>query len=174
MGRRGPKPEPTALKLLKGNPGKRAINQNEPQPALAPKKGKGARRCPAWLAPAGKRLWKALVPELERLNLLTKVDDATLEGACAMYARALQAESIVKKQGILIVTKQGFVLQNPAVSIAKNSWALWRQFAAEFGITPSARSRINIKPAAPTNADPDEDFLFGKKTSTGTDGQRGS
>jgi hypothetical protein len=88
VGRRGPPPEPTALRLLKGNPGKRAINHAEPQPAKA---SKGSRRVPSSLPPAGKTLWKSLVPELERLNLLTKIDDATLHGACLNYARALQA-----------------------------------------------------------------------------------
>ena len=32
MGRRGPPPEPTPLKLWKGNPGKRPVNTREPVP----------------------------------------------------------------------------------------------------------------------------------------------
>lgn len=160
MGRRGPPPEPTHLRILKGNPGKRALPKHEPQPEKA---AKGSRRCPAWMAPAGKRLWKSLVPELERLNLLTKIDDATLEGACANYARALAAEALVKKQGMVIVTDKGFTIQHPAVSIAKNSWTAWLRFATEFGLTPSARSRIQIQPSAPEK-DKDEDFLFGSGT----------
>jgi hypothetical protein len=32
MGLRGPAPEPTALKLLRGNPGKRPLNTLEPKP----------------------------------------------------------------------------------------------------------------------------------------------
>ena len=30
---RGRKPVPTRLKVIRGNPGKRALNKNEPQPA---------------------------------------------------------------------------------------------------------------------------------------------
>lgn len=157
MGRRGPPPEPTALKLLKGNPGKRAINHTEPHPAKAEK---GKRRVPSTLPPSGKTLWRALVPELERLNLLTKIDDATLHGACLNYARALQAGALVKKQGLTIVTDKGFVIQHPAVSIERNSWAAWLRFATQFGLTPSSRSAIHIKPdALPTDAT--ADFLFG-------------
>ena len=33
MGRHGPAPEPTALKLVHGNPGKRPINKAEPRPS---------------------------------------------------------------------------------------------------------------------------------------------
>jgi P27 family predicted phage terminase small subunit len=155
---RGRRPKPTVLKILAGNPGKRKVSGDEPRPEKA---AKGARRCPAWMPPQGKRLWKSLVPELEKLNLLSKIDDATLEGACANYARALQAEALVKKQGLVIVTDKGFTIQHPAVSIAKNAWASWLRFATEFGLTPSARSRINIKPSAPSERDADEDFLFG-------------
>ena len=32
MATRGRKPKPTALKLLEGNPSRRALNKNEPQP----------------------------------------------------------------------------------------------------------------------------------------------
>ncbi|HZK10243.1 MAG TPA: phage terminase small subunit P27 family, partial [Clostridia bacterium] len=32
MATRGRKPKPTALKVLEGNPGKRPLNKNEPQP----------------------------------------------------------------------------------------------------------------------------------------------
>ena len=44
MGARGPAPEPTALKILAGNPGKRKLPENEPQP-------QGTPICPAWLSP---------------------------------------------------------------------------------------------------------------------------
>ena len=32
MGRRGPAPKPTAIKILEGNPGKQKLNHNEPKP----------------------------------------------------------------------------------------------------------------------------------------------
>lgn len=115
------------------------------------------------MPPTGKRLWRQLVPELEKLNLLSKIDDATLEGACGSYARALQAESILKKQGLITMTKTGLPIQHPAVAIARLNWTTWLRFASEFGLTPSARSRIQVKPQSPA-ADNDEDFLFGKKT----------
>jgi P27 family predicted phage terminase small subunit len=157
MGRRGPPPEPTALKLLKGNPGHRPLSTSEPMPAKAKK---GSRRVPSTLPPAGKTLWKNLVPELERLNLLTKIDDATLHGACLNYARALQAGALVKKQGLTIVTDKGFIIQHPAVSIERNSWQAWLRFATQFGLTPSARSSLHIKPVD-DKPDAAADFLFG-------------
>jgi hypothetical protein len=35
MGKRGPSPKPTSLKVLQGNPGKRKINKSEPKPHMA-------------------------------------------------------------------------------------------------------------------------------------------
>lgn len=156
--------KPTRLKLLQGTLRKGRTAKNEPQPAKA---AKGERRCPASLPPAGKRLWKSLVPELERLQLLTKIDDATLEGGCLNYARANQARAIIAKQGLTIVTLNGFVLPHPAVAIERNSWTAWLRFASSFGLTPASRSAIHVKPEAPQ--DRDSDFLFG----TGTHGKHG-
>lgn len=124
---------------------------------------------PAWLQPDGKREWKRVVPELERLGLLTRVDDAALEGYCAAYARAMEAERHVKKTGLTVMTYKGFVLANPAVSIARTSWAQVRQFANEFGLTPSARTRIRTTDQKPPG-DPDDAFLFGGKSGSGTHG----
>jgi hypothetical protein len=38
MGRRGPPPQPTKLRLLSGNPGKRPLPRAEPQPIGQPQK----------------------------------------------------------------------------------------------------------------------------------------
>ncbi len=44
----GRKPKSTAVKKLKGNPGKRKLNTKEPNP------GKGMPDCPVWLLPEAK------------------------------------------------------------------------------------------------------------------------
>ena len=46
MGKRGPRPQPTQLRLVRGNPGKRAINKLEPKP------DGGIPAKPAWLVDA--------------------------------------------------------------------------------------------------------------------------
>ncbi len=66
---RGRKPVPTALKVVRGNPGKRALNTREAEPAppatLTP---------PDWLAEDAKREWADKAPMLHRLGLLTEAD----------------------------------------------------------------------------------------------------
>ena len=58
----GPKPAPSALKALAGNPGKRAINHAEPQPE------RGAPPCPDWMPADGRAQWEKIVPELDALG----------------------------------------------------------------------------------------------------------
>src|SRR5690349_21345851 len=63
-----PRPQPTALKAARGNPGKRALNKNEPQPS------REFPPCPEWLTEAAKAEWAALVPELSRIGIITGID----------------------------------------------------------------------------------------------------
>lgn len=153
---RGRKPTPTALKILKGNPGRRPLNGNEPKPK------KGAPSCPTWLNAEAKREWRRIVPELERLGLLTLVDRAALAAYCQSYARWQQAEKVIEKQGMTMATPQGFEVARPEVAIARQQMQLVHKFATEFGLSPSSRSRVNAKPGG-AGGDPVKDFLFGPK-----------
>lgn len=101
----GRPPKPTNLKLLEGNPGKQQLNKNELKPkTIVPK-------CPTWLDPIAKKEWKLVVPELERLGLLTCVDGAALEGYCQSYARWVQAEQFIAKHGNIFKTPSGYIQQ---------------------------------------------------------------
>jgi P27 family predicted phage terminase small subunit len=147
MAIRGRKPKPTNLKILNGNPGKRPINKNEPKPSpIAPK-------CPQWLTPEAKREWKRIVPDLERLGLLTVVDRVALAGYCQAYARWREAEEFITKHGSIFKTPSGYIQQVPQVSIAQKNLLIVKGFCAEFGLTPSARSRINVNTDDGTKGD---------------------
>lgn len=47
---------------------------------------------------------------------------------------------------LLIKTKDGNAIQNPLVGIANKARADVVRFSAEFGMTPSARSRVTATP----------------------------
>lgn len=140
-----PKPKPTKLKKLEGNPGKRPLNENEPIPqSIAPE-------CPDWLLAEAKKEWKRLAPELERLGLLTVIDRVAFAAYCQSYAKWKKAEKFLKKHGmtIKIPEKDEFgnvisikVKKFPEVSIANECLKQIRSFASEFGLTPSSRGRI--------------------------------
>jgi len=68
MGRRGPKPTPTKLKILRGNPGCRPINADEPQP---PADGIAM---PPHLGEVAARRWGELLPMLQATRVMTRAD----------------------------------------------------------------------------------------------------
>lgn len=82
MGRRGPLPEPTKLKKLKGNPGRRKLPANEPEPRVDP----DVPPAPTYLPTVAQQAWKAISKELHAIGLLTAVDYHALEQYCTAYA----------------------------------------------------------------------------------------
>jgi P27 family predicted phage terminase small subunit len=148
----GRKPKPTALKALAGNPGKRALNRNEPRPAGIP-------TAPKHLDREAKREWKRVSSELIALGLLTSVDRAALAAYCAAYSRWITAEENVQKFGAVIKSpKSGYPIQNPFLGIANTALDQMRKFLTEFGMTPASRSRLSVDAAA-TSSDPFAEFM---------------
>lgn len=136
MAQRGRKPKPTALKMLEGNPGGRLLNTKEPKPE------KKAPRCPSWLEDEAKKEWKRMAKVLENMGLLTEMDMAAFAGYCQAYARWKEAEEFLTQHGSMVRTPNGYLQQVPQVSIAQTNMKIMLKFCEQFGLTPSARSRI--------------------------------
>ena len=136
MAQRGRKPKPTELKMLEGNPGKRTLNKNEPKPV------KKAPRCPSWLEEEAKKEWKRMGKILEQMGLLTDMDMAAFAGYCQAFARWKEAEEFITQHGTIVRTPNGYLQQVPQVSIAQTNLKIMLKFCEQFGLTPSARSRI--------------------------------
>ena len=135
----GRKPKPTKIKQLHGS--RQPVNKREPRPKV------GARppRVPSWLPEEGKREWRRVVKALHRLGLLTELDRAALEAYCVCYGRWVEAERVVAERGPVMKTSNGNLIQNPYLSIANRAMADMRRFLAEFGMTPSSRSRVAVQ-----------------------------
>jgi len=155
MAQRGRKPKPTALKELEGNPGGRPLNQNEPKP------DRKAPRCPSWLEDEAKKEWKRVGKILERMGLLTEMDMAAFAGYCQAYARWKEAEEFITQHGAMIRTPNGYLQQVPQVSIAQTNLKIMLKFCEQFGLTPSARSRIVAGEGSINPADEMEQLLGG-------------
>lgn len=73
---KGRKPVPTQLKILAGNPGKRALPENEPEfdneiPQL-----------PDWLAGEALAAWHRLMPELHAVGIVAEAYRGPLVAYC--------------------------------------------------------------------------------------------
>lgn len=149
---RGRKPKPTAIKELEGNPGKRALNRKEPQPSG------GIPSRPAHLHGAAAIEWNRVVKELQEMGVLTRIDRAVLASYCVAYGHWVDAEQHLQEEGAVIETTFGNKVQNPYLQISKRSMDQMVKFAAEFGMTPSSRSRVKTEP--PDESEELETMLF--------------
>ena len=137
MGKRGPAPKPTALRLLEGT-ARADRMRNEPKPTIR------APRCPSWLSPVAKREWKRLAKTLVKLGILSDLDRAVFASYCQSWAKWKQAEEAIQKYGLVIRTKTGYVMQSPVVSIAKQERKAMLEAGSELGLSPASRTRINV------------------------------
>jgi P27 family predicted phage terminase small subunit len=145
MGRRGPAPHPTALKLLHGEQRASRINANEPRPRIA------APEAPAWLSERAAQEWERIVPELTAMGTARASDSVALAAYCEAVARLAAAVQVVAQAGMLIRDAGGGVRKNPAVAQARDASNDVRQWAREFGLTPSARSPLRVEHSSSTS-----------------------
>lgn len=136
---RGAKPQPTALKLIKGETRKERLNPNEPKPVpVAPK-------CPPYVKGLARRIWKEYAPKLERLGILTEVDGLAFADLCLMQADFLHYRKRIEEEGDVFTTDKGYRGQDPVFVMAHKSLDKAKALFAEFGLTPSARTRLSIE-----------------------------
>src|SRR5262245_40672243 len=94
MGRRGPAPTPTSILEIRGSTlvSKRRKRREAKGPAGSPK-------CPAWLDADAKAAWRQLVPMLEHMGVLTKIDGNALTRYCRYWSRWRKAEAFIEERG---------------------------------------------------------------------------
>ena len=127
---------PTALKILRGNPGKRPLPANEPQPEakLPP--------CPPHIQGEARHEWRRTGRKLLALGLVTEIDTAMLAVYCVAWGRWVEAENMVRETGLIIKTKGGELIASPMLRVAVEAMNQMTRAAAEFGMSPSSRTRV--------------------------------
>jgi P27 family predicted phage terminase small subunit len=139
---------PDNIRALRGNPGGRP----------APKRvtaTPGVPSAPSWMEREAKAEWRRIVPELDRLGVLAKVDRAALTTYCSAWAKFVRAEEALRDEDLVAERRAG---NGPA---KHPGWQVWREaantvamLAKELFITPSARLR-SVKPEADDDGEDD-------------------
>lgn len=130
----GRKPKPTRLKLLCGNPGKRPLPE-EPKPRpIAP------RNIPKYLDKGARKAWRRYAPKLEKLKLLTDIDEDMFAGLCTIISRSNWIRSRLN-DGDLDIKDRSFLMKEERLYAN-----LLKSYAAEFGLSPNSRSGLHIEP----------------------------
>jgi P27 family predicted phage terminase small subunit len=88
------------------------------------------------------------------MGLLTALDVTVLAAFCVSYGRWRETEEKLAEQREKDPVTRGLLIDgriNPLVKIARNAAADMLRFAAEFGMTPAARTRISLGVGVPAN-----------------------
>lgn len=142
---RGPAPKPTKLKIAAGNPGKRPINGEEPQPEEA------SGRAPDWLSDDAKKIWFQIAGPMTRSGLATAVDQYSLGRYCGLLAQWIRAYQESEKAGTsqyTVKNKQGKITgtkEFPASAFVRRVGPQLTALEREFGMTPASRTRIRLE-----------------------------
>lgn len=145
MGTRGPKPLPNNVHRMNGNPSKKSAHEltDTVRPVIE------IPRAPDHLLPDAKKEWRRISKELEILGLISKIDMAALAVYCQAYARWRQAENKLREagdSGLYDTTPNGYKQISVWLQISNRAVDQMHKFMAEFGMTPSSRSRATASP----------------------------
>lgn len=139
---RGRKPIPTVLKLVAGEKRKSRLNDDEPQP------GEGVPTCPSD-HPEVLAVWDYTAAQLARMRVVTMADRDALAAYCEAVVQHRVASEMLARDGLVVQGSHGGMVSHPAQKIQREAASLIRAFGTEFGLTPSARTRIKVGDQTP-------------------------
>jgi len=146
---KGRKPTPTSLKILADNPGHRPINKNEPSGVVS------IPEPPAHLSDTEKEVWNRFGETLKNAGILTNLDAMAFEVLVRAYVAATDAARKVAEFGPVWVEKGEGKIPKFAYS---PYWAVQNReekklvaLLAEFGLTPSSRTRVKVEDSIKSN-----------------------
>jgi len=132
MGRRGPKPTPAYLKILRGNPGGHELDDGSPR-AIAK-----LPRCPSkYCGTPARNVWKAFGKKLSDAGILTNLDVLALE--------------------LLVDSQMAYdkAVQKCDEEMEEKCYRRLRQMLREFGLTPASRCSVKRAEQPVKEAKPD-------------------
>ena len=143
MSNMGRPPKPLQEKILSGSR-VRDDRDSDAQEANAAVE-LGMPPCPRWIKGAAKKHWDVLGPTLVQVGLMSVVDGDVFSIHCDNVARyADVVEKLDNIESWLASTPNGFEVQAGFVQIRNKLQEQILKTAAEFGLTPKARSSVKI------------------------------
>jgi P27 family predicted phage terminase small subunit len=93
-----------------------------------------------------KREWRKISIELFKIGLLTMIDRAALAAYCQSYSTWVSAQEKTNHYGQYVSgSKKNTLVIAPWVRLANESLVQMKMFLCEFGLTPSSRTRLEVK-----------------------------
>src|SRR6185369_15691321 len=132
----GRRPAPTSLTVLRGNPSRKKLNENEPRPT-AGDVGK-----PDGLSSRAVRVWDELAPVCLAMGTLTTADLRAFATLCELQATILEASAQKDAEGFGMFTLSEDYNGAPkvgthaAIKLERETAQALRPYYEYFGLTP--------------------------------------
>lgn len=146
---KGAKPKPVKLRLVEGGRPSRIVQEMRRTGAdVLPQASPKHPAKPKAMSEAAAAQWDFVCGLIEELGLLSRTDTIAIQLLCEAYADYCKAIEAIKKNGGETYRTQtsrgkGVIVRNiPAVRQKLEADHRIRLWLAEFGMTPSARSRV--------------------------------
>lgn len=120
--------------------------QGEPVPP------RGRPNCPKNLCLQAKRIWRKLIPLLDEMGVLSRVDERAIARYCQLTVAFYKASDFVNKVGITHFLEDengkptGEVETYPQLDKMLSISDRLLKLEIQFGMTPSARARLTVLP----------------------------
>lgn len=163
----GPAPKPTSLRARHGDPDKKVKPPKKPgtAPPVVDESVASSFDVPPSEIQDDKiamNEWSRVVPALRRRKSILRLDRSALIAYCKTYSAWCAAEARIKLRGATAMTRTGYMMASPDVSISQNAVSAMMKFWIHFGMTPAARARIRAEQPK-LNDEPSEDLIVDKE-----------
>lgn len=141
----GRKPKPTHLKIIAGEKRPSRINKDEPVA------NQGLAVAPVWLSSRAAEIFDQISATLHGMGIASP-DDTHALALCASRLEEVEILTVmVEDAGRTYTSEGGLVKARPEVAMRNEAMRHAQSLLAEFGLTPSARSKVSAGKAPEAN-----------------------
>jgi P27 family predicted phage terminase small subunit len=161
MGKRGPRKQPTRLRIARGDPSKEGEHAGEPMPPI------GNLTPPSYVIGKSREKWDELIPILVSMKVMTQADLETLARYCVVWEQWCRyLDQMRRGLDVLVIRdkdgKVKYMQSAPAATMFVKLGQTLLRIEQEFGLTPSARASMEV-----SYGETNEDAVLRKYTRPG-------
>jgi len=142
----GRRPQPTSLKVLRGNPSKTRLNELEPVPPT------GEVVKPAGLSAVASAVWDELAPICLAMRTLTPADVRPFASLCELQATMQETSASKDGKALFRLEREDAedkdspleIVIDATLKLERETATALRPYYELFGLTPVSRARIQV------------------------------
>ena len=118
---------------------------------------------PTGMSRRAKATWKKLMPMLQSMGVMTRVDGYALERLAECYAEVVELQKVIRSKGHTYEAESNtgavMVRPRPEVGMLADADRRFKGYLIEFGLTPAARSKVEAHGEESDKKDPAESYF---------------